>query len=126
MVAGVCGGVAEYFEIDPTVVRIAFVLLTIFNGAGVALYILMWIIVPERGEVKRSQEDEPGAEPAVTSTPPKRERHPRHSLWGLILVLLGAFLLLQELMPWRVNGALLVPTILIAVGLVFVTRAFDS
>ena len=47
MVAGVCGGMAEYFNIDATLIRILFVVLTVFGGAGLVLYLLMWIIVPE-------------------------------------------------------------------------------
>ena len=46
MICGVCGGVAEYFEIDPTLVRIAFVLLSIFAGSGLLLYFLAAIIMP--------------------------------------------------------------------------------
>jgi phage shock protein C len=46
-VAGVCGGLAERFNVDATLVRVLFVLLAIFGFAGVILYIAMWIIVPE-------------------------------------------------------------------------------
>jgi phage shock protein PspC (stress-responsive transcriptional regulator) len=47
MLAGVCNGIAAYVNIDPTLIRIAFVLLTIFWGAGLLLYIAMAFIVPE-------------------------------------------------------------------------------
>ena len=46
MVAGVCGGLGKYLEIDSTVVRLAFVLLLIFAGTGVLLYLIMWLIMP--------------------------------------------------------------------------------
>lgn len=46
MVAGVCGGIAEYFNIDPTLVRLAFVLLIFANGIGLLLYIIAAIIIP--------------------------------------------------------------------------------
>ena len=46
MITGVCGGIAEYLSVDPTLVRLAFVLLTILNGAGLLIYIVMAIIVP--------------------------------------------------------------------------------
>jgi phage shock protein PspC (stress-responsive transcriptional regulator) len=45
--AGVCGGLGEFFEIDPNIVRLAAVLLTLAGGAGVVTYIIAWIIVPE-------------------------------------------------------------------------------
>jgi len=48
MIAGVCGGIAEYLEIDPTVVRLIWVLLVFLSfGAAIIAYIIAWIIVPE-------------------------------------------------------------------------------
>lgn len=44
--AGVCAGLGDYFDIDPVIVRLVFVL-TIFWGAGIFAYIIAWIIVPE-------------------------------------------------------------------------------
>ncbi len=47
MVAGVCGGLAAYFGIDPILVRILFVLLALAGGPGILIYIILWIIMPE-------------------------------------------------------------------------------
>ena len=49
-IAGVCGGLGEYFEIDPTMVRVVYVLLSIFSAAfpGILIYILLWLLIPER------------------------------------------------------------------------------
>ena len=44
--AGVCGGIAEYFEIDPTVVRVLFVLFSVFAGGGILAYIILWLLIP--------------------------------------------------------------------------------
>ncbi|MBR6414094.1 MAG: PspC domain-containing protein [Oscillospiraceae bacterium] len=49
MVAGVCGGVAEYLGVDPTVVRLIWVLFTALGGSGLLAYILAAIIMPEGG-----------------------------------------------------------------------------
>lgn len=51
VLAGICGGVAEYFDIDPTLVRIIYTALTIFTTGfpGVILYVIMLFIVPEAG-----------------------------------------------------------------------------
>jgi phage shock protein C len=46
MIAGVAGGLAESFNIDPTWFRVGFVLFTIFGGAGTLLYALLWIVIP--------------------------------------------------------------------------------
>lgn len=47
MIGGVCGGVGEYFNVDPTFVRLLWVLLTFAYGSGVLVYIIAWIIIPE-------------------------------------------------------------------------------
>jgi phage shock protein C len=47
MVAGVCGGLADYFDIDPTVIRVLFLILAVFGGSGLVVYLVMWIIVPD-------------------------------------------------------------------------------
>lgn len=46
MIAGVCGGLAEYFSIDPVIIRIIAVALAISGGTGVLIYLLLWLIVP--------------------------------------------------------------------------------
>jgi phage shock protein C len=47
MLAGVCGGLAEYFNIDATVMRVLFLILAVFGGSGIVLYLVMWIVVPD-------------------------------------------------------------------------------
>ena len=47
MICGVCGGVAEYFNIDPTLVRLAWIIFTCFGGAGIWAYIIAAIVIPK-------------------------------------------------------------------------------
>jgi len=47
MIAGVCGGLAKYFDIDPTIVRVLFVVSIFIGGGGIVAYIILWIVVPE-------------------------------------------------------------------------------
>ena len=47
MVSGVCGGIAEYFDIDPTIVRILFVIFAFGGGSGILLYLLAAVIMPD-------------------------------------------------------------------------------
>ena len=47
MIGGVCAGIAKYFDIDVTVVRLIWAISTLFWGTGIILYILAWIIIPE-------------------------------------------------------------------------------
>jgi phage shock protein C len=45
--AGVCGGLGEYLGADPTVIRVLFIVLAVFGGAGLIIYLAMWLIVPQ-------------------------------------------------------------------------------
>jgi phage shock protein PspC (stress-responsive transcriptional regulator) len=58
-VAGVCGGLAEYFNVDTTVIRVLFLVITLFGGAGLVVYVVMWILVPDASKA-----------PPTTSAPP--------------------------------------------------------
>jgi len=46
-IAGVCGGIAEYFGLDPTVVRLVWLFAVLFFGTGIWAYIICWIVIPE-------------------------------------------------------------------------------
>ena len=56
--AGVCGGLGEFLGLDPTVVRLVFVLLALLGGHGILIYLIMWLVMP------------PAPETAVTTQPP--------------------------------------------------------
>ncbi len=47
MICGVCGGVAEYLKLDPTIIRLLFALLCFLGGSGILVYIIAAIIIPE-------------------------------------------------------------------------------
>ncbi len=55
MIAGVCGGLAEFFDIDPTLVRLIFVLLTLMGGHGILLYIILMIVMPSENQIRISK-----------------------------------------------------------------------
>lgn len=79
--AGVCGGIAEYLEVDPTLVRLAFVALTLLGGPGLILYIILWLVVPEApdGKHKPKQKNETYYEDVVRSeipTPSSDDQEP--------------------------------------------------
>ncbi len=84
MVAGVCGGFAEYLNIDPVLVRIGWVIITLFGGIGLLLYIAGVIIIPDDPEYKHVAERE-------------RRSNDRSLFWGALLLVLGIGLLLRQL-----------------------------
>jgi phage shock protein C len=108
VVAGVCGGIAEYLSIDPSLVRIAFVVATLW-GVGLLIYVVLAIILP----VETSP---------VTNWSFSSERS--HALAGTVLVVLGALLLAGNLgwTPW-LSWNLFWPTVLVLVGIGLVLRA---
>jgi len=45
-IAGVCGGIGEYFDVDPTIIRVLFVLSSFIFGGGLWIYLILWVIIP--------------------------------------------------------------------------------
>ncbi|MPN22653.1 hypothetical protein SDC9_170036 [bioreactor metagenome] len=82
MLSGVLGGIAEYFDIDPTLIRLAYVLLTIFTTAfpGLIAYIIMAIIIPKQGDVHSNNEppyySDPNAQQPPFYTAPNYQQPP--------------------------------------------------
>ena len=68
--AGVCGGFAEYFDVDPVILRILFVLMVVFGGTGILLYIAAIIIIPKHPLIDIEQVEQPDA----------KKRTNRHSI----------------------------------------------
>jgi phage shock protein C len=56
-IGGVCGGLGEYFDKDSTIFRILFVLVTLLWGAGILLYLIMWLIIPRKPVVTEKKAD---------------------------------------------------------------------
>jgi len=45
--AGVCGGIAEYFNLDPTLIRVLFILFGLIVGGGLIIYLILWLVIPQ-------------------------------------------------------------------------------
>lgn len=82
ILAGVCGGLGHYFNIDAILIRLVWLLLILFGGTGLILYIIAWLIIPAEPEVVETSETEAKT---LTST---RARF----WWGLTLVIMGVIL----------------------------------
>jgi phage shock protein PspC (stress-responsive transcriptional regulator) len=135
MIAGVCGGLGAYLDIDPVVVRIFFVLLTLAGG-GVLIYLLLWILIPypEQGEVASATTIRAGAqeiaERARTLGSDVRTSvqggNPQAAfIVGATLVALGSMFLIQNLqivwMRWLHMG-MLWPLLLVIAGVALLWR----
>ena len=139
LIAGVCGGIAEYFGVDPTIVRLIGVLLLLAEGIGVLLYIVAWIIIPENPSQKESaktiaenaisklNKDNKSKKGKVTKkslnvkaskTVKGKDKKPRGSnniFWGSLLIIFGLYFILKRFVPW-LNFNLLWPVALMAYG----------
>jgi phage shock protein PspC (stress-responsive transcriptional regulator) len=67
VLGGVCGGLGEYFDIDPTLIRLGFVAALLFAGSGPILYLVAWLVIP-------SEEEAGGGEDAKTESRSVEER----------------------------------------------------
>jgi phage shock protein C len=104
VVFGVAAGLARYLGVDPVVVRIAFVLLAVFGGSGVLLYLVGALVIPEE-----SADDPVGRATGVS-------QHDTGLVIGAVLVVAGTFALVGQLVP-QASG-LLGPAMLLAAGIV--------
>lgn len=109
VLAGVCGGLGRYLDLDPVVLRIVTVAL-IFTGVGIPAYIIAWIAIPEVAE----------NEPEAPAPPSSRTR--AALTLGVGLVVLGALLLARSVLPWF-DSALFWPLVVITGGLLLVLTA---
>jgi phage shock protein C len=127
MIGGVAGGLAEYFDIDPTIVRIIFVA-GLFMGAGFLAYIILWIVVPEEpygiDNVEQPDLKQENANKQTTNDPNAQAKSDHKSnrphIFGAILIILGVLLLLDNFVRFHVFWPLLL--ILIGVGILLKSK----
>lgn len=134
VLGGVCAGIAHYFNTDPLLIRLVFVVFTLAQGAGVLLYVLLWVLMPVEGaepapagaDVIRAGvagvgSDVSRAAARLRGVAPDARRQ---GMWlGGLLVVVGLYLLAlnQGLFAWW-NWSVAGPVLLILIGLILVKR----
>ncbi len=108
MIGGVCGGIAEYFSIDPTVVRIIWVAISLLGGFGILVYLASLFIIPNNPEESPVEEA-------------KNLIKDKNLFWGSLLIVVGLFLILRQMglfytfhfwnIPWQSVWAIVLITI---------------
>lgn len=146
VIAGVCGGLAEYFRVDPILVRLVWLALVLAGGAGIIMYIIALIIMPEKQEVNslqtvqrknRNEDTVVEGDASVTeeqsSSEEKEEQRneqkkmkyendeKRQKTLGFILVGLGCYFLLAKFIP-RIQFHNWWPVLLIIIGFFIVFK----
>lgn len=143
VVGGVAGGLGEYFNTDPVIFRILFVVLTFTGGGGLIIYLLMWIFIPKDTMNFNSQNfnspytdasgnindefnpvNDAAGTPYSNQTPANRSGNGR-LIAGAILVTLGIFFLADEFIPW-LSWEYLWPAALIIAGLAIIKVNYNS
>jgi len=116
IIAGVSSGIAKYFQIDTTLVRLIFVLLAIVGGGGVLLYLILWLIIPIEGENNMKKTE---IEKNVSEIKTSKKRN---SFWGFVLVILGSAILVDKIIPMVIQWDYVWPGVLIILGLYLIIR----
>jgi phage shock protein C len=143
VVDGVCGGIAEYFDVDPVLVRIIFVLFFFLGGSALIAYIVGMIIMPRtpfepaQEPVTKDEKEKKVSEPVPEKSPSASASPSAGSLIiGILLVILGGFFLLDNLdfpffhrFSWWFKfhfWEFFIPGILILVGLVLIVKSKEK
>lgn len=110
VLGGVCSGLADYLGIDTALVRILFAIF-LFAGAGLFIYLILWIVMPARRDYQNQQAE---GQYAAQKDTGKSSRSSFTA--GLVLIIMGVVLLLGDLIP-QVNWKAYWPVLLIILGL---------
>ena len=127
VIGGVAGGLGEYLDVDPVLMRIIFVIAFLAGGVGFFAYIICWIIIPEQpiGSTMTTPPDlqQPGTPPPQPQAPKYEEhRHRGGIIGGLVLVVVGLLFLGENFIP-DFNFGDWWPLILVAIGAGLLYRA---
>jgi len=138
-IGGVCGGLAEYFNLDVVIMRIIMICLIFVNGAGFLLYILLWIMLPvgddqqipgpleNRDPDAENKDFATGSDPAQPSEQLKQPANmqQRSFLGGVLLIGLGGVFLLDEWYEFM-DSSFFWPAILIIIGIGLIINSKKS
>lgn len=115
-IAGVCGGIGEYLNVDVTIIRLVWVLLTLLGGSGIIAYIIAYFIIPVQP-----------VEGINLGQLVKSDFSPAR-IFGIVLVVVGIIILLDNLEIlsfhhwWHISWEFMLPGILILIGIYFLTK----
>jgi phage shock protein C len=129
VLAGVSGGLGEYFGIDPILIRLILVLTTIFGGSGILIYLVLWIIIPNEKDVDKDSKDtiRQNAEELKTKAKAFAEefkdmsaKDNPHNWFGFLIIIIGVLFLFDNLGFLQFH--LFWPLVLIVLGFFLVFR----
>jgi len=123
IIAGVCGGLAQYFQIDSSLVRIIFVLLAIGGGSGLLIYLILWLVIPVKKETERENDkDKVKSIAKEIKLETKMKRTKRINILGVVLILVGLVSLWNQVFPKLIDWEIVWPVILVLIGILLIFR----
>jgi phage shock protein C len=132
VIAGVAGGIGEYFQIDPTIIRLLFIILAIFGGSGLLIYIIFWLIMPTTGSKQndvqstiRSNVDEMSdrAKSIAHDLRFNSDKEESKFWWGLIIIIFGFLLLFNNFGLFNIfNFGKIWPLALVVIGILILLK----
>ena len=136
VIAGVCGGLGEYLNVDPILFRVLFVLGFIVGGSGLLVYIILWIAIPleiqpinmnnnYNDKTMNDEKNNTEQKPNPDFDPQKPQKNDGNLWGGLILITLGGIFLIDRFVP-RIDFGDLWPLILIVVGVILISKAYQK
>ncbi len=134
VISGVCGGIAEYFDLDSTIIRLAWVVLILLGGTGVIAYIIAAIIVPEEPEYGFHEANNEESEEAEAhqiddecdlgekkkADVYQKNKKNRNAI-GFLMIILGIFFFSRKMFTW-IDFGYIWPMLLVAAGLYFIIK----
>ncbi|MEK7160485.1 MAG: PspC domain-containing protein [Patescibacteria group bacterium] len=146
ILAGVAGGLAEYFDTDATIIRLLFILFLGFSGSGILIYFLLWLVMPQSanaptminrqrlnefaeeikekaGELKKEWQNDSDKKEKAHDRKEANKR--RGGLFGWVLIILGLIIAFNNFAPFWMRSHLTQywPLLLIGGGIIFIVNA---
>lgn len=121
MIGGVCSGIADYFGVDPTWIRLLAVLLIFASGFGLVAYVVAWVVIPRGPLVQTAGEPTPMPADGVTQTASARTRGIAF-IPGLLLIIAGMAFLFDNLF-WWFDWDYVWPLLLVGAGVLMIVHS---
>lgn len=135
IVGGVASGLSSYFKVDTIIVRLIFILLTLWGGSGVLIYLILWLIIPKEPGIGKEIDREEKIQEFASNIKGKaseiakemkidvkKSRKNRNFFLGIVFLLIGVIALWNRFLPIEIRWDILWPVIAIGLGIYIIFK----